>query len=469
MKKNFQPHAIALALSLAFPTLAMAQSNAELLKELQALKDRVNQLESSLKAKEAAKPADAEKQWGMTPAQVQDFNRVSLKTEALEDAIETQGFKGLKISGQMDPTYMYNRAQNRAGFQFLNSTADGGYNYDNSYFGMAMLDFQKEMEGGTKWRLTLAPQRSAGAVVDGKSIVHEASVSVPLTDLQTRFIAGQIPDWSGYEYLPPTQNKLITHNLLFDFTLPTAYTGAGLDITSGKWIMKGMLANMNSTIRADGDKSPVFAYRVDYSKGEYSGFGFAGVFGKAANFRAFDDTQPDGVGVNPVTLAPYATQSTSLGLFEVDAYFIRGDWTFQGQLSYGQQQNAAITADPITGDLRDARWYGASALAAYKITPRLEAILRADYINNTKNGGGLLGYSFADDRNGIGPDPFGDQEVGANRTALAIGMGYMFNANTTFKAEYRLDRASQAVFLYTSDGSYRKSNQIFGASVVLSF
>ena len=467
--KNFQPHAIALALALAFPALASAQSNAELLKELQSLKDRVNQLESALKTKDAAKPADAEKQWGMTPAQVQDFNRVSLKTEALEDAIEAQGFKGLKISGQMDPTYMYNRAQNRAGFQFLNSTADGGYNYDNSYFGMAMLDFQKEMEGGTKWRLTLAPQRSAGGVVDGKSIVHEASVSVPLTDLQTRFIAGQVPDWSGYEYLPPTQNKLITHNLLFDFTLPTAYTGAGLDITSGKWIMKGMLANMNSTIRSDGNKSPVFAYRVDYSKGEYSGFGFAGVFGKAANFRAFDDTQPDGVGVNPVTLEAYNTRDTSVGLFEVDAYFIRGDWTFQGQLSYGQQQNSAITADPLTGDLRDARWYGASGLAAYKITPRLEAILRADYLNNTKNGGGLLGYSFADDRNGIGPDPFGDQEIGANRTALSIGMGYMFNANTTFKAEYRLDRASQAVFLYTSDGSYRKSNQIFGASVVLSF
>jgi hypothetical protein len=33
--------------------------------------------------------------------------------------------------------------------------------------------------------------------------VHEASVSVPLGDLQTRFIAGQMPDWSGYEYLQP--------------------------------------------------------------------------------------------------------------------------------------------------------------------------------------------------------------------------------------------------------------------------
>ena len=458
-----QPHVIAVAIALAFPALASAQSNEELLKELRALKDRVTQLESALKAKDAAPAAGGEKQWGMTPAQVQDFNRVSVKTEALEDALEAQGFKGLKISGQMDPSFIYNRAQNRAGFQFLNRVGDDGYNYDNSYFGMALIDFQKEMEGGTKWRLTLAPNRGTGAVFDGDSIVHEASVSIPLSDLQTRLIAGQIPDWSGYEYLQPTLNKLITHNLLFDFTLPTAYTGAGMEVTRGKWITKAVLANMNASRKSSGNKTPVLAYRVDYSKGEYSGFGFAGVHGKAANFRA-----DDGVG-NPVTGEPYDTRDSSLNLFEVDAYFIRGDWTVQGQLSYGMQKNASVTADPVSGELRDARWYGASVLAAYKFMPRLEGIARFDYLNNKKNGGGLLGYNFADDRNGIGPDPLGDPEVGANRMALSVGVGYLFNANTTFKAEYRIDRASQPVFLYANDGSYRKSNRLFGASMVLSF
>jgi hypothetical protein len=314
------------------------------------------------------------------------------------------------------------------------------------------------MEGGTKWRLTLAPSRGAGSVVDGQSIVHEASVSIPLGDLQTRLIAGQIPDWSGYEYLPPTQNKLITHNLLFDFTLPTAYTGAGMEVISGKWDVKALLANMNATKRASGEKTPVIAYRVDYSKGEYNGFGFAGVHGKAANLV---NGGPD----------------TSLNLFEADAYFIRGDWTLQGQVSYGQQKNAAIAVDPNTGELRDARWYGASALAAYKFTPRFEGIARVDYINNSRNGGGLLGYGN-DSRNGIGQGmvqdgeggwTVGDAERGANRMALSVGVGYAFNANTTFKAEYRLDRASQAVFVDVRDGSYSKSNHLLGASMVLSF
>lgn len=470
--KKLQLHAIALALAAAFPSLALAQSNDALMKELKALKDRVTQLESALKAKETPKAADADKQWGMTPQQLQDFNRVSVKTEALEDAIEAQGFKGLKISGQMDPSFIYNKRQDRAGFQFLNAVGDDGYNYDNSYFGMAIIDFQKEMEGGTKWRLTLAPNRGVGAVFDGQSIVHEASVSVPLGDLQTRLIAGQIPDWSGYEYLPPTQNKLITHNLLFDFTLPTAYTGAGMEMTRGKWIMKGVFANMNASRKSSGNKTPVFAYRVDYSKGEYQGFGFAGVHGKGANFRA-----DDGVG-NPVSGLPYDLRDTSINLFEADAYFIRGDWTVLGQLSYGQQKKGAISADPVTGELRDSRWYGASVLAAYKITPRFEGIARVDYINNKKNGGGLLGYTFADDRNGIGPGYVddgaggwmaGDPERGANRMALSFGVGYLFNANTTFKAEYRLDRANQAVFIDAKDGSYSKSNHLLGASMVLSF
>ena len=463
--KNWKLASLTVAILAAFPAVSFAQSNAEVLTELRALRERVVDLEKKLSAAEAARPAGAAagSQWGMTPQQVAEFNRIATKTEATEDAREASGQRGLKFSGYADPAFIYNKNQNRAGFQFLNKVETDSYNYDNSYFGAASLDLQKEMDGGTKWRLTLVPNRGTGSVFDANSIVHEASVSVPLGDLQTRFIAGQIPDWSGYEYLPATQNKLITHNLLFDFTLPAAYTGAGMEITSGKWLVKGLLANLNASKRQAGEKTPVVAYRVDYSRGEYQGFGFAGVHGKAANFRA-----NDGVG-NLVTEMPFSLADTVVNTFEVDGYFIRGDWTVQGQVSVGQQKSASVTADPVTGELRDAKWWGASVLAAYKITPRLEGIVRADYINNKKNGGGLLGYSFSDGRNGIGPDPAGDPEIGANRTALSFGLSYAFNPNTTMKAEYRLDRASQPVFVDVRDGSYKKSNHLFGTSVVVSF
>ena len=462
-----RPTLLALALSCAFP--AMAQSNAEVLNELRALRERVTELENKLKAAEAKTPAAG--QWGMTPEQARELNRVTVKTEALEDARDAAGLRLLKISGYMDPTFIYNKAQNTSGFQFLNKvdssngfSAGDGYNYDNSYFGAAVIDFQKETESGTRWRLTLAPNRGVGAVFDGTSPIHEASVSIPLGSLQRRLIAGQIPDWSGYEYLPATQNKLITHNLLFDFTLPTAYTGVGMEITEGKWIVKSMLANMNASRRSSGNKAPVLAYRVDYSKGEFSGFGFAGVHGKAANFA-----DPDGV-------------DSQVNLFEVDAYFIRGDWTLQGQVGFGSQKKASITPDPLSGDLRDSRWTGFSALAAYKFTPRFEGTVRADYIKNNKNGGGLLGFTSADGRNGIGPgwaltdDGEGsftwqqtDLERGVNRSAFTFGLSYLFDLNTTFKVEYRLDRANLPVFENIKDGSFKKSNSLFGASVLVSF
>ena len=454
-----RPTLLALALSCAFPVLA--QSNADVLTELRALRDRVAELENKLKAAEAKAPAAG--QWGMTPEQARELNRVTVKTEALEDSRDAAGLRQLKISGYMDPTFIYNKNQNRSGFQFLNAVGDDGYNYDNSYFGAAVIDFQKETESGTRWRLTLAPNRGVGAVFDGQSPIHEASVSVPLGSLQTRLIAGQIPDWSGYEYLPATQNKLITHNLLFDFTLPTAYTGVGLEITEGKWIVKSMLANMNASKKASGNNTPVLTYRVDYSRGEYQGFGFAGVHGKAANFRA-----DDGVG-NPITSTPYSLADTAVNLFEVDGYFIRGDWTVQGQVSVGKQRNAAVTADPVTGELRDAKWWGMSGLVAYKFTPRFEGTGRLDYVKNNKNGGGLLGYNFADGRNGLGPDAAGDPEVGANRSALTFGLSYLFDLNTTFKVEYRLDRANLPVFANLKDGTFKKSNSLFGASVLVSF
>jgi len=453
-----------------------AQSNDELLKELKALRERVEKLEGQLKAAPAAKPAGAE--WGMTPQQLQDFNRIAVKTEALEDAMETQGLKQLKISGYIDPTYIYNQRQRRGGFQLLNpvNAASGdGYNYDNSYFGVVSLDFQKEMEGGTKFRLTLMPNRGAGSIADssGNSIVHEASLQIPLGDLQTRIIAGQIPDWSGYEYIQPIATKLVTRGLLLDFTEPTAYTGAGMEYIRGKWDVKWLLANYNATKQAAKARSPVLAYRVDYSKGEFNGFGFAGVHGKVANFRA--------VGDNPVSGTPYDTASTRLDIFEADAYFIRGDFTWQGQIGVGGQKHAAIAADPLSGELRNSHWVGASTLLAYKFIPRWEAVARLDYIKNSKNGGGLLGYTANDGRNGIGQAIVGTNDgdggdgsaiygdKGANRTALALGVNWLYNLNTTFKAEYRFDQASQPVFLDVASGGYRKSNQLFGTSVVVSF
>jgi hypothetical protein len=141
--KTIHHTALALALAAAFP--ALAQSNADVLRELQALKAQVAELEAKLKAQEAAKP-----QWGMTPDQARELNRITVKTEALEDSRDASGMKGLKISGYADPTWIYNRGKRNSGFSFLDSRAETGYSYDNSYFGSVVLDLQKETDSGTR-------------------------------------------------------------------------------------------------------------------------------------------------------------------------------------------------------------------------------------------------------------------------------------------------------------------------------
>ena len=143
MKLSAAPTALVLMLAAAFP--AAAQSNEELLKELRALRDRVNQLEQRLLAAPAPPAAG---QWGMTPEQARELNRIAVKAEGLQDNFADQGLKGLKISGQMDPTYIVNRRQSNPSFVFLNNGA-ARYTYDNSYFGMLVLDFAKETESGT--------------------------------------------------------------------------------------------------------------------------------------------------------------------------------------------------------------------------------------------------------------------------------------------------------------------------------
>ena len=53
--------------------------------------------------------------------------------------------------------------------------------------------------------------------------------------------------------------------------------------------------------------------------------------------------------------------------------------------------------------------------------------------------------------------------------ALSFGLSYLFNLNTVLKAEYRLDRTNDPVFIDLKDGSYKKTNPLLGASVLVSF
>ncbi|WP_317203263.1 DUF3138 family protein [Janthinobacterium sp.] len=487
---------LVVAIAIAYPAVAMAQSTRELKAELEALKTHVKKLEAMIEkvGAQAAQASSAAAAAGGQAAQagaqaqelaakagetvdVAEFNRIRIKTEAMEDASEANGFKNLKVSGYVDPTYIHNRNAKTSSFVFFNNNSNvngssEAFGYDNTFFGSGMLNLEKELEGGTKFKMTLMPSKGAGAGYNFGNLVHEATVSVPLGDLSTRLLVGQFPDWTGYEFIPSTQNKLITHNLLFDFSAANFYTGAGVEFIRGKWDTKILLGNLNrSRIDTAQRQTPGLFYRVDYAKGEYNGFGFSGIHSGFGEKKENDSLGRDFGRVD---------------LLEADAYFTRGDWNLQGQLAYGRQ--GATASNGYNSDRQN--WWGLSTLASFKLTPRLESIARFDYINNKRNGGGVFGSTFGgvcqdvngndancpDGRNGFGSGMVYDGAnwvvldpgTGSNRLALSLGLNYALMPGVNLKGEYRYDRASANVF-QTSDGDYRRDNHVLGVSTVVSF
>ena len=406
-------------------------------------------------------------------------NHADVQVSGIKQEAEGSGLKGLTITGMIAPAYVYNQDQQASSFVFLNRSngnpaAYSLYNYDNSYFGGAYIQFKKKTAGDVVWNLTLAPDRGAGVNMNGNSIVHEASVSIPVND-STKVIAGQIPDWEGYESTWDNQTKTITHNLLFDFNEVTAYTGVGIDQTVGNWEWKSMIANVNSPryyYGGDGGRAPALVFRADYSVPGYDNadIGFWGLVGKLPNSN---------VDANGNALL--ATGTSTAQMFEVDGYLTKGNWGYYGQAGIGQQAQAAYNGGK-------ARWWGLSGLLTYNFTPRFLGLVRADYMNNSRNGGGLPGGYMNSSSggagqtfngvNGFGPgyvnDGSGnwavvDPNKGANRYALTVGWNYLLTESTTLKMEYRYDRSSLATFYHVSDGSSKKDNNLLAASVVVSF
>jgi hypothetical protein len=470
---------VALSLGLA-PALAHADTNTQILKELKALQAQVEQLQAKVQAQDAqlkaqgaavqAQDATLKAQQGQVAGAASAADDASTQADhnavqitGLKSINEHSGMKGMTVTGMIAPAYIYNQDQQTSSFVFLNrSNASAGgstiYNYDNSSFGQAYIQFQKVMGDGTKWTLNLAPDRGNGANMNGSSIINEASVSMPINgDDNTRFIAGQIPDWEGYEYVNDNQTYAVTHNLLFDFTELFAYTGVGVDISNGdnlEW--KAMVGNVNSPRyyygNGVGGRAPALVGRFDYSLPGYdsAGVGGWGMVGKLGN----------------AATGGYSTTAMA----EFDGYLNKGAWGWYGQVSFGKQAQAAYNGG-------DAKWWGVSAMSTYNFTPRFLGFARADYLNDSANGGGTVGgFNGPDSVNGLGPDPATCDSTGANctgnganRYALSLGVNYQLTEATKLKFEFRHDGANLATFQNVSDGSYKKSNNLLAAGLAVNF
>lgn len=451
---EFKSKLLVVALAAAMPWVsANAQTQADLQKEIAALRAQLQALQQKVESLNAKAEAPA-----AVTAVSQQVNRLEQRMDLADDAAETTGFKGMKINATVETGFGFDsQVKNNTFYASSGSTTD-----DRAYAGHGMVQFTKETQGeGVDWTLRLLP----GA--DATSIVHEASISLPLSE-EARVIGGVLPDFQGYEFAfananSTLGNQLITHNALYDLAGATQYTGLGTSHSfdggtyTAKWIVGNVDAatdtgadTAKSYFNGTKDRSVALAYRGDWFINEFAYIGLSGLHGSVnRNFR----------------------------VMAIDGGYTYGDWQFNGQLTSGWMRNAASNGS-------DAEWTGLSGLVGFKMTPRLQLIARADYLENSKNGGGTYvalqptapnGTDKLDTTaNGLGPVrnsdgvSTDDANVGANLTRLTLGTNYQINSNAQWKTEYRVDTSTGYNFIDQNGVATRQRTRI-GTAFVLSF
>jgi len=518
MKKKL----ICLLVAGSLPGLASADTTSDQIKalqaELQALQMQVKQLRgnAAVSLGPTAAPAAAAQvdisspDYGKAPAALtndevgqmkQQLANQQMKVDSLTDAANTGPIAGLSVTGYIDPTYIYNRAQSSSSFLFANH--ESNYNYFNSTFGDLYLDIKKTFGVGPmapSAEMTLMPNRGNGITllqnehgVIGDNILNTAVVTVPVS-ATTTLVAGLMPSFGGYEVQQSSQMLTLTHGLLYDFSDPGSYIGAGFNYTgdNSNWAWKFILGNEQARtagsitqtgVNAFGDpittsnKVPTATARVDYTWSSALDIGGSVNLGRQTLPSAF----------NPATGATnYGSGGNASGplgtyLFgEADLSYILADVQYNAEFDYGQQQNGAFNGG-------QAQWYGFSLLAHRKfnlpIFGRMGATLRYDFLNDSKNGGGGGGIVL----NGQGRDPYdgfgispscfansqaggglGFQCKGTNRQDATFDLLFYATQQITVKVEYRHDWANNNVFL-RSDGSYGKSNDLLATQFLYAF
>ena len=170
---------------------------------------------------------------------------------------------------------------------------------------------------------------------------------------------------------------------------------------------------------------------------------------------------------------------SKLSQFEIDGNYTRGDFNGNLQLTVGSLADGSFTGG-------DAGWWGISAAASERLTSQFTLAGRLDYLNDQRNGGGLLGlantgagagYSSSttagDFVNGFGPGDPGapgyDPTVGANRSALTVAGTYRINANVSLRSELRRDFSTLSSFYNYSAQSFQNTNTTLAFQAVVNF
>jgi len=521
------------------PALAMADSGADIKslkaliqaqqQQLQAQQQALQALQKKVESFEQAQakaPAAASDE-GSAPAQLSNDDLAEIKQRVAANELKvnnidkqmseaptgtvvpTPPLSGLSVTGYIDPAYIYNRNQGTGSFAFANHS--NVYNYDNSTIGDVYLEIKKSFGTGPLAPfvdISIMPNKGNGITLlqnetgtnNNNNIINTANVTIPLSDT-TQIVAGLIPSFGGYDVQQSNQMSTLTHNLLYDFSDPAAYLGAGFNWSHDVWAWKVFLGNEQARTRqgstayttnpvtgqqvTQSNKVPTLTARLDYTYSSTVDLGASVNIGRQTLAQGTANTCTVGAN-NTVTCATaptgvYGYNSTQQygGYYfaETDLTYTGVDDVYNAEIDYGKQQHAAYNGG-------DAVWYGFSLQANHKFSTekfgRMGITGRLDYLNNSKNGGGgggiALGGAGTDFYNGFGISPYcfaasavnGTDCKGSNHADLTFDFLWYATDQATLKFEYRHDWTNLPVFL-KNDGSFSKHNDILGTQLVYSF
>ncbi len=428
--------AVAVAVSLATMSSAWAQeSNQDLKKEVDELKKKVAALEST------EKPSTA-------PVAISTGAKES---ENLMDDLN-KWMKDVKLSGFVDSGYTFNfaRPDNRLNG---NTGLPAPYATIPPATGASVRAFDKQSNNFTlnNAQLTLEKAATDKSIAGFKmdvsmgtdaDVFNSAGTSGDNFDIQEGYVTvlapigrgisfslGKFATLAGAEVIESKDDMNYSRSLLFFYAIPFTHTGirANYSVTDQVDVTLGI--NNGWDVLTDNNDSKTLELATNY---------------KLNDMLKFTGNLYWGSEKNPVNTGGGPTQSGDKRfLFDFVTTLTIDKFTAVLNWDYGSEQNTFTTG---AGKLTKSEWTGMALYAKYQLQPWYAPILRAEYFRD--------GQAY---------------RTGTKQTLSEVTFTNQFDlaGNLILRAEIRLDRSSEDVFL--NQERSKGSEVTFGLEAIVYF
>ena len=378
----------------------------------------------------------------MTPEQQAEFNRIAVKTEALEDSRDDSGFKDLKISGYADVNYVYNFNKERGHLPVPGAQLDRALRLRQL---LLRLGGPRHPEGDRR-RHQVPPHPHPGSAPPATSSAGPTSSTRPPSPSRSRpstpgSSPARCPTGRATSTCRPPRTSSSPTTCSSTSRCPYVYTGVGIEKPLGKWVLKGMVANVNTPIRQHRRGAPGLRLprRLHGRR----------VLGPRLRLPGGHEDQLPGRDATPPPRRPTTPRTPGR---------TRSRWTAgtpaatcpqrprrlrpAGEGRHHARIPSPASCAPPSGTAPRS-WPPTSSPPASRAScaPTTSSTTRTAAACSTRRRRRQSTASAGPTRTAAI-----DPEKGADKYAITAGVNYAINANATFKLEYRYDGATQNVF-----------------------